>query len=60
MISKTTIREQLEHLPEEFTIDELIERLILIQKIEVGRQQSRDGEVISNEDLKKEIESWFE
>ena len=60
MISKTLIREQLEYLPEEFTIDELIERLILIQKIEVGRQQSRDGEVISNEDLKKEIESWFE
>ncbi len=60
MISKTTIREQLEHLPEEFTIDELIERLILIQKIEVAEQESKEGKVIPDEDVDTIMESWFE
>ena len=60
MISKTTIREQLEHLPEEFTIDELIERLILIQKIEVAEQESKEGKVIPDKDVDAIMESWFE
>ena len=47
-------------LPEEFSIDELIERLILIEKIERGNKQSENGDVIADEDLNKEIEKWFE
>jgi hypothetical protein len=31
MISKTTVIETMQQLPEEFSIDELIERLIVVQ-----------------------------
>ena len=60
MITKTRLKEQLEYLPEEFTIDELIDRLILIEKIERGIKQSDNGEEISEQELNKEISKWFE
>lgn len=59
MISKTKLKEQIELLPEEFSIDELGDRLILIEKIEEGEKQSLNGETISSEEMDKEIEKWF-
>lgn len=59
MITKTKLKEQIEHLPEEFSIDELVERLILMEKIERGNIQSEKGEIISESGLDKEIEKWF-
>lgn len=59
MITKTKLKEQIESLPDEFTIDELIERLILIEKIENGYQQSESGNYVSESDLTTELEKWF-
>jgi predicted transcriptional regulator len=59
MLTKTKLREQIEKFPEEFSLDDLIDRLILIDKIERGNKQSENGEVISEEELDKEIEKWF-
>ena len=60
MITKEKLKSTLTDFPEEFSIDELIERLILIEKIELGNQQSLNNEVISDEELDQEIEKWFE
>jgi len=60
MITKIKLKEQIDKFPERFSIDELIERLILIEKIERGNKQSENGDVITDEDLDKEIEKWFE
>ncbi len=59
MLTKTSLKKQIEKLPEEFTIDELIETLILIEKIQRGNKQSENGEIISDTELDKEIEKWF-
>ena len=59
MLTKARIKEQIDKLPEKFSLDELIERLILIEKIESGIKQSEDGEVISEEEMDNEIEKWF-
>lgn len=59
MLTKSRIKEQIDKLPEEFSLDELIERLILIEKIESGNKQSENGEVISEEEMDNEIEKWF-
>ncbi len=59
MISKSKLKEQIENFPDEFSIDELVERLILIEKIENGNKQSETGEIISESDLDNEIEKWF-
>jgi len=59
MLSKTRLKEQIEKFPEEFSIDDLVERLILIEKVETGMNQSERGEVISESDLDNEVEKWF-
>lgn len=59
MLSKAILQQQLENFPEEFSIDELVERLILIEKIGRGNKQSENNEVISETDLNKEVEKWF-
>ena len=59
MLTKTKLIETINKFPEEFTIDELIERLIIVEKIEKGNKQSENRESISEEDLEKEMEKWF-
>lgn len=60
MLTKETLKEQLDKLPEEFSIDQLVEWLILIEKIETGNEQSEKGKTVSEEELDKKIEEWFE
>ncbi len=38
MITKTKLLESIQNLPKEFSIDQLIERLVVIQKIEEGQR----------------------
>ena len=45
----------LNELPEEFELDDLIERLIFIDKVEKGLQQAKEGKTISHEQLKDEM-----
>ena len=59
MLTKSKLKEQIENFPEEFSIDELVERLILIEKIDRGNQQSEKGEVITDSELDSEIKKWF-
>ncbi|UOB19430.1 hypothetical protein [Abyssalbus ytuae] len=59
MLTKAKLKEQIESFPEKFSLDELIERLILVEKIEAGIFQSETGQTISDTELDKEIEKWF-
>jgi hypothetical protein len=51
MITKSKLKEHIEKFPHEFSIDDLVERLILIEKIEKGNQQSLNGEIISEQEF---------
>ncbi len=42
-----------DHMPEIFSVDDLIERIFLLQKIEAGQKEIENGEGIDWEDLKK-------
>mgnify|MGYP003642576829 CR=1 FL=1 len=59
MLTKKIVQSHLSELPEKFSIDELMERLILIEKIETGILQSDKGEVIPDDEVDKELEKWF-
>lgn len=60
MLTQTKVLKAIMQLPEEFSIDELVDKMILIEKIERGISQSEKGEVISEDDLDKEIAKWFD
>jgi hypothetical protein len=60
MISKAKLKEQIDKFPEdEISIDELIERLIFIEKLGKRVASSETGETISEEQAEKEMRSWF-
>lgn len=58
MLTKDKVTKTVNSLPESFTIDELIDRLIFIEKVGEGYQQSESGKVVSNEDVKLMIDRW--
>ena len=55
MLSKTIVLKAIKQLPDNFSIDEMVDLLILLEKIELGLAQSKRGEVISDEDIGKLI-----
>ena len=48
-----------EQLPNEFSMDELFERMSFIEHVQKGLKDSEEGRTISEEDLDKEIAKWF-
>lgn len=58
MLTKNTVRQSIDNLPDSFTIDELIDQLIFVEKVEEGIKQSDEGKTISNDDVKSMIEKW--
>lgn len=60
MISKEKLKEQIDRFPEnEISIDELIDRLIFIEKLEQRISSSERGEqTFSEEDMNREISKW--
>jgi hypothetical protein len=55
MLKKQQHKEKLEQLSEAF----LFEDLMLLNKIEKAENQSKNGIVISERNLEKEMEKWF-
>lgn len=60
MISKVKLKEQIDKFPEdEISIDDLIDRLIFIEKLEYRISLSEKGaSTVSEEEMRKEIEKW--
>jgi len=58
MLTKNKLRQSIDNLPESFTIDQLIEQLIFIEKVEEGLIQSLSGQIISDKDVKFIIDKW--
>ena len=58
MISKEQLYKQIESFPEKVNIEELIDRLLLINKIESRITESNENKTISEEQLDNEIASW--
>lgn len=59
MLVKNKVIETVNTFSDNFSIDELIEKLIVLDRIDVGNNQSIKNEVISEEELDKNIEEWF-
>ncbi|TWR30387.1 hypothetical protein FPZ43_05445 [Mucilaginibacter pallidiroseus] len=58
MLSKDKVKELVDHMPENFSVDELVEEVILLQKIESARQQVGSGDYLTDEELDAEIDKW--
>ncbi|MBA4312592.1 MAG: hypothetical protein C0417_08170 [Chlorobiaceae bacterium] len=50
--------EAIAKLPESATIDDIMYRLYVIDKIRKGKEAVSRGEIISTSDLQKEVAKW--
>ncbi len=60
MLTKVLINDTINQFPDRFTADELIEKILFLDKLDRSNLQSENGEVISEIDLNTEVEGWFE
>jgi len=58
MLTKEKVNKSIKNLPDLFTIDELIEQLIFVEKVEEGFKQSEAGTVVPNDEVQSIIEKW--
>ena len=59
MLTKKRIINAIESLPDNFSIDEVIDRIVLLQKIEIGLEQSEKGETYTHAEAKKKLKKWL-
>ena len=50
--------ETVKEFPQEFELEELMERLVFIEKIEKGLEQAEQGKVTSHEKVKELRRKW--
>lgn len=58
MLTRESIEKLVKQLPDKFSADEIIERIIILQKVEIAQQQIANGEFLTEEEMDKEIDSW--
>jgi hypothetical protein len=58
-LSKEKLIETIKDLPDSFSIEDLFERIILLQKIEIGLEQSKSGQVLSTDEARKKLKKWL-
>jgi hypothetical protein len=50
--------ETLKELPQEFELEDLIERLVFLEKVEKGLQQVEQGQTIPHDKVKEMTKKW--
>ena len=56
---KSTVIDIISKLPEEVSVDEIIERLIVLEKIERGQQEVKEGKVNTEDEAKAKLAKWL-
>ena len=58
VLEKTAFIDFMQTLPDRFSVDEVMERVILLAKVQKGQEQLRNGESFSNDEMKALVKSW--
>jgi hypothetical protein len=59
MLTKDAVIKSLKTLPAQFQAEDAIERIIFLEKIRIGLQQSKEGKVVSKQQAKKRLKKWL-
>lgn len=59
MLLKKEVLKTLKELPDEFSVDEAIDRLILLHKIKKARAEIKQGKGVTTEQAKKKLKKWL-
>jgi predicted transcriptional regulator len=59
MLTKEKIKKSIDTLPDDLTIDQVIDRIIMLDKIEQGLKDVVEGNVYSTEEVKTRLSKWL-
>lgn len=59
MLTKDKVRKTIDRLPEKFTVDQIVEELVVLNKIEEGLTDVEKGRVYTTDQVKKELNKWL-
>ena len=59
MLTKEKIHFTIDRLPDNLTIDQLIDEMILLDKIEQGINDAKEGRVFTTDEVKVKLNKWL-
>ena len=59
MTTKDKIISLIKNLPDSVTIDDILDQILLMEKIETGIDQSNKNQVVSDDELDKRLGKWL-
>ena len=59
MLTKDKVKKTIDRLPEYFTVDQIVEELVILDKIEEGLKDIEEGRVFSTDQVKQELKTWL-
>ncbi|MFA5817697.1 MAG: hypothetical protein WC854_00270 [Bacteroidales bacterium] len=59
MLTKDNVIKTISKFPDNFTLDELVDKLIFMDKVESGLEQSLSNKVHSEEEAKNRLSKWL-
>lgn len=59
MLTKENIISTINKLDEPIQLDDVLDKILLLEKIEIGIEQSEKGQVISDDELDKRLDKWL-
>ena len=59
MLTKEKLLETIKDLPDHFSVEELFERVIFLQKVELGLEQSKTNQVFTTNEAREKLKKWL-
>ena len=59
MLTKNEIIKSLQSLPAKFLAEDAIERIVFLEKIRIGLEQSDNGKVLNKDRAMKRLSKWL-
>ncbi len=59
MLTKKMVLKTIRELPDEFSVNELFDRVVLLQKVQNASQEIKEGKGLSTDEAKKQLKKWL-
>ena len=59
MLTKEKIKKSIDTLPDNLTIDQVIDKIIMLDKIEQGLTDVENGHVFTTDEVKNKLNKWL-
>jgi hypothetical protein len=59
MLTKELVIATIDNLPDKFTLDEIMQRMYVLHKIEKARAKSKKGKTFSTAEARKKLSKWL-